>query len=241
MIVQRVQDLSLEPGFDLHWQMTSCERFVFVGLLKRLQPKLSLEIGTYRGGSLQVLARYSESVISVDIDPGVATRLAGKFPNVEFHTEDSGRLLPDLVRKLNEQRRAVGVVLVDGSHSTEGVRRDIEALLELQPQQPMVFIMHDSFNPACREGMRQANWAKSPFVREVELDFTPGVYHHQAQETAEPRTMWGGFACAVLTPERRNGPLIVQESQLHLHQAVKRGSSHNHWHRLLRRARGLLP
>jgi hypothetical protein len=235
MAVQRAQDLSLEPGFDLHWQMTTCERFVFLGLLKQLQPKVSLEIGTYMGGSLQVLARYSEAVISVDIDPGVATRLAGKFPAVEFHTGDSGRLLPDLVRALNEQKRAVGFVLIDGSHTTAGVRRDIETLLELQPQQEMVFILHDSFNPACREGMRTANWAKSPFVHEVELDFVPGVYYHAAHDTAEAKTMWGGFACAVLRPEKRQGALIVQESQLHLHQAVKRRSSHNHWYRLRRR------
>lgn len=238
-----IQDLSLEPGFDLHWQMTNCERFALFGLLKRLQPKLSLEIGTYMGGSLQVLARFSEAVISVDIDPGVAARLAGKFPNVEFRSEDSSRLLPDLVRELNEQKRPVGFVLIDGDHSAEGVRRDIEALLELQPQQQVVFILHDSFNPACREGMRTANWAKSPFVHHVELDFIPGIYHYEAHDTAEPKTMWGGFACAVLTPEKRNGPLIVQEFQLHLHEAIKRVSSHmtpNNWQRLRRRIRALL-
>ena len=72
MVTRSAQDLSLEPGFDLHWQMTNCERFALSGLLKRLQPKLSLEIGTYMGGSLQVLARFSQAVISVDIDPGVA-------------------------------------------------------------------------------------------------------------------------------------------------------------------------
>ncbi|MGA2052866.1 MAG: class I SAM-dependent methyltransferase, partial [Opitutales bacterium] len=163
--------LRLEPEFDLYWQMTSCEKFAFAGLLQRLKPKLSLEIGTYQGGSLQVLSRFSESVISVDIDPGVATRLAGKFPNVEFRSGDSRQLLPDLVLELNEQKRPVGFVLIDGDHSAEGVRRDIESLLELQPQQQLVFILHDSFNPGCREGMRTANWAKSPYVRHVELDF----------------------------------------------------------------------
>jgi hypothetical protein len=238
-----IDQLVGEPGFDLHWQMTNCERFALSGLLKRLQPKLSLEIGTYMGGSLQVLARFSEAVISVDIDPGVAARLAGKFPNVEFRSGDSSRLLPDLVRELNEQKRPVGFVLIDGDHSAAGVRRDIEALLELQPQQQVVFVLHDSFNPACREGMRTANWAKSPFVHHVELDFIPGIYHYEAHDTAEPRTMWGGFACAVLTPEKRNGPLIVQESQLHLQEAIKRVSSHitpNSWQQLRRRIRAFL-
>lgn len=220
------QNLALEPEFDLHWQMTSCERFALQGLLSRLRPSLSLEVGTYKGGSLQVLSRFSETVISVDIDPGVAIRLAGKFPNVEFRSGDSGRVLPDLVRELNEQKRPIGFVLIDGNHKGGGVRRDIEALLELQPQQQVVFILHDSFNPSCREGMRTANWAKSPFVSHVELDFIPGVYHYYAHDTAERRSMWGGFACAVLWPQKRVGNLVIQESQRGLHEAVKRDSRH---------------
>src|SRR6266487_3601402 len=138
-----MRTLTQELGFDLHWQMPNGERFALVGLLRELQPTLSLEIGTYQGGSLQVLARFSEAVISVDIDPGVPARLANKFPNVEFRSGDSKRLLPDLVRELNEQKRAVDFVLIDGDHSVAGVRRDIEVLLELQPQRQMVFILHD--------------------------------------------------------------------------------------------------
>jgi hypothetical protein len=175
---------------------------------------------------LQVLSHFSQSVISVDIDPGVAIQLAGKFQNVEFRSGESGRVLPDLVRELNEQKRPMGFVLIDGDHKGRGVRRDIEALLELQPQQQVVFILHDSFNPGCREGMRTANWAKSPFVNHVELDFIPGVYHYDAHDTAEPRSMWGGFACAVLSPQKRVGHLVIQESQRGLHEAVKRDSRH---------------
>jgi hypothetical protein len=136
------------------------------------------------------------------------------------------RLLPDLVRELNEQKRPIGFVLIDGDHKGKEVRRDIEALLELQPQQQVVFILHDSFNPGCREGMRTANWAKSPFVSHVELDFIPGVYHYDAHDTAEPRSMWGGFAWAVLCSEKRVGNLVIQESQRGLYEAVKRDSRH---------------
>jgi hypothetical protein len=221
-----IRSLTDDQEFNLHWQMTNCERFALQGLLWRLRPTLSVEIGTYQGGSLQVLSRFSESVISVDIDPDVAVRLAGKFSNVEFRSGDSGHILPDLVRELNEKKRPVGFVLVDGNHKGKGVRRDIEALLELQPQQQLVIILHDSFNPGCREGMRTASWAKSPFVRHVELDFIPGIYHYDAHDTAEPRSMWGGFACAVFLPQRRVGNLVIQESQRGLHEAVKRDSRH---------------
>jgi hypothetical protein len=175
---------------------------------------------------LQVLSRFSESVISVDIDPGPGIRLGGKFPNVEFRSGDSAWVLPDLVRQLNEQNSPIGFVLIDGDHRGEGVRRDIEALLELQPQQQVVLMLHDSFNPGCRKGMRTANWAKSPFVSYVELDFIPGVYHHSAHDAADPRTMWGGFACAVMLPQARSGELAIRESQRALFDAVFAVSAH---------------
>jgi hypothetical protein len=235
-----IHELTLEPGFDLHWQMTNCERLALIALLKRLQPILSIEVGTYLGGSLQVLSRFSESVISVGIDPGVATRLAGKFSNVEFRSGNSTELLPHLVQELNEQKRPVGFILVDGDHSEWGVRRDIDVLLDLQPQRETTLIFHDSFNPDCRRGMRTANWTKSPFVHHVELDFIPGVYHYVPHDTAEPNTMWGGFACAVLLPDKRSIPLVVRESQVHLFEAIKRGSSHadpSYWQRIRRRVR----
>jgi len=214
------------PGLDLEWQMTAWERFALQGLLRRLRPSLSLEIGTYKGGSLQVLSRFSKSVISVDIDPEVVIRLGGKFPNVEFRSGDSTHVVPHLVREINTHKKPLTFVLVDGNHKGSGVRRDIEALLELKPQQEVVLILHDSFNPGCREGMRTANWAKSPFVNYVELDFIPGVYHYESYDTAEPRTMWGGFACAVLLPQQRSGKLEIKESQRGLHEAVKRDSRH---------------
>lgn len=219
-----IQDLTLGAEFRLHWQMTPCERFALQQLLTRLRPDVSLEIGTYQGGSLQVLSHFSKTVISVDIDPAVAQRLSDKFGNVEFRTGDSGRVLPDLIKELNERKVSVGFVLIDGDHSAEGVRRDIEALLELQPQQQLVIILHDSFNPACRKGMQTANWAKSSFVHSVELDFIPGIYHYDAFDTAEPRSMWGGFGCAILSPEKRVGTLLIQESQKGLHEAVKQDS-----------------
>lgn len=220
------QQLTDDASFDLHWQMTNCERFALLGLLQRLKPDLSIEIGTYRGGSLQVLSRYSRKVISIDIDPEVGQRLAGKFPNVEFLAGDSTKVLPELVEQLNRDHEPVGFVLIDGDHSTAGVRRDIDFILKLKPVHPIVVIMHDSFNPTCREGMRTAGWDQSPHVAWVELDFIPGIYHLKAHDTAHARTMWGGFGCAVLEPQERKGPLEVRESQRGLFEATLSRSSH---------------
>ena len=118
-------------------------------------------------------------------------------------------------------------MLIDGDHSTEGVRRDIDAVLKLRPQERVVILMHDSFNPDCREGMRKAAWHSCAHVHYVELDFIPGIFHFEAHDTAAARSMWGGFACAVLEKEPRVGPLQVLESQRGMFEAVRRDSSHN--------------
>jgi hypothetical protein len=219
-----LQDLTLEPGFDPQWQMTTCERFVLLGLLKRLRPKLSLEVGTYQGGSLQTLARFSENVISIDRDPDVPRRLAGRFRNVEFRCGDSLHLLPTVVEEINRTGGGCGLVLIDGDHSGNGIRRDIESVLNLVPRERVVVLLHDSFNPDCRAGMKSANWASCPYVHQVELDYIPGIFHYEAHDAAEPRSMWGGFACAVLWPQERVGDLVVRESQNGLYEAVRRDS-----------------
>lgn len=224
--VNTLHDLTDLPGLDLEWQMTRCERFALIGLLERIRPALSLEIGTYRGGSLQVLSRFSSRAISLDIDPSVSTRLGSHFSNVEFVAGDSGSLLPNLVSRLNGEGAEVGFILIDGDHSADGVRRDINAVLQLRPKGRMVMILHDSFNPECRRGMRTAAWAACRHVHHVELDFVPGIYHFEAHDTAEARTMWGGFACAVLEAQPRTHPLVIGESQKGLFDAVYRDSAH---------------
>jgi hypothetical protein len=219
------EQLTTDPRFDLHWQMTNCERFALQGLLQRLSPELAIEIGTYQGGSLQVLSNFSERVISVDIDPAVGRDLCGKFKNVEFVSGDSAVLLPDLIERLNAKGENVGFILIDGDHSSEGVKRDIEAVLRLKPHGRVVIVMHDSFNPGCRTGMRMADWSGCPHVHWVELDFIPGVYHYKAHDTAPPRSLWGGFACAILEAQPREGLLTVGESQRELFEAVHESSS----------------
>lgn len=207
--------------------MTNCERFALASLVERVRPPVSLEVGTYLGGSLQVLAKYSQRVISVDIDPAVGNRLLGKFNNVEFKTGDSKTCLEQVVAELNDSSEAVGFVLIDGDHSREGVCRDINTILKIVPRQRCLIILHDSFNPECREGMRMAAWSECPYVHYVELDFIPGVYHFEAFDTASARSMWGGFACAVLEPTERQSELAILESQRGMFNAVYRDSCHS--------------
>jgi len=219
-------ELTDDASWAYRWQMSNAERCALQVILDRLSPGLSLEVGTYQGGSLQVISPRSKEVISLDIDPGVEARLDGAFDNVEFHSGDSATLLPKLVCELNESGRQVSFVLIDGDHSEAGVRRDIEAVLGLNVKERMVILMHDGFNPDCRSGMRSANWAACKNVHYVELDFTIGNFHEHGYDHATPRTMWGGFACAVLEPEERMGELVINERQKIVFQTMFKRSVH---------------
>lgn len=218
--------LSLSSYAGLHSQMTACEQMAIQHILSKLRPQRAVEGGTYKGGSLQVLAHYCKHVEAIDIDPSVAATLGHRFRNVTFHTGNSAELLPLILSSTAQGCDPVSFVLIDGDHSTEGVRRDINALLSVAPTTEMVVLMHDSFNPDCRAGIVSARWQKSPHVHEVEVDFIPGVYHQQAYDTAAARTMWGGFACALLKPEPRQGELVISKRQQGLFEALFQQSSH---------------
>jgi len=207
-------------------QMTACEQFALQHVLELSTSRRSLEIGTYKGGSLQVLARYSRHVDSIDIDPSIPNALGHLFRNVTFHTGRSDEILPSVLRSANEAKDPIGFILIDGDHSTEGVCRDVNAVLSVKPTCNLIVLMHDAFNPACRAGIVSANWQLCPYVHEIEIDFIPGVYHQQAYDTAAARTMWGGFACALLQPRPRQGDLVISQRQRGLFEAVLKQSSH---------------
>lgn len=210
----------------LHWQMTRCEKFALSSLVAHANPKVALEVGTYRGGSLQILSAKAEKVYSLDINPESQNALKPKFSNVEFLAGDSRVLLPNLIEKLQSESEPLGFVLIDGDHSKEGVRSDINSVLRFVPNQRVFIVLHDSFHPACREGILSADWKGSPYVHFVEVDFVPGVFHYESFDTAEPRSMWAGLAVALMLPEKRDFALEVHQSQKGLFETVLSNSCH---------------
>lgn len=197
----------LYPGcLTAEWQMTDSERLAMTGLLHRHKPRMAIEIGTYRGGSLSLISQYAKNVISIDIDPAIPERYS-HFKNVRFITGYSQEVLPPLLDELERAGIAVDFVLIDGDHSAAGVKRDIELVISRIPLAPMFIMLHDGFNPECRRGMLEADWQSSAHVRWVDTDFIPGRVIEAGAGTGE---MWGGLGCAYLTPERRDGPLVVR-------------------------------
>ena len=199
--------------YPLQWQMTPAERLALIGLVNAIHPARAIEVGTAQGGSLQVLADGAGRVHALDIDPTVTERLS-RFSNVEFIVGDSAETLPKLLARLHADGTPAEFVLIDGNHAYDGVKRDINAVLQYPPLSPTYVVMHDSFNPSCRRGIRDAGWAASPYVHSVELDFIQGWYHTPADGAHIDKQMWGGFALAILSPERRTHVLEVKESQL---------------------------
>ncbi len=200
----------LFPGVPRdNWQMMPSERIALTGVLARMRPKVSLEVGVYHGGSLALTSQFVEKIYAIDIDPGIIGRFDNP-PNAELIVGDSVTEIPRILQMLGEKGTPLEFVLIDADHSTEGVRRDIDLVLQYTPLKPMIIMAHDSGNGLCRQGMRLANWAANPHVRSIDLDFVPG-------QIIEPSIVngvgevWGGFALAYLTPEPRSGPLVMVE------------------------------
>jgi hypothetical protein len=195
-----------------YWMMSPSEQMGMIYLLEHLRPKVAIEIGTRFGGSLQVLSRYCGQVYSLDQDPQVLERLRGRYSNVEYLIGASGQTLPPLIRRLQSEQAELGFVLVDGDHSREGVRKDIDNVLKFKPVVPVYIVMHDSFNSECRLGLRDADWAGCPHVHAVELDFVAGAVQPSPSSRGE---LWGGLALGILKPEPRQGRFeITGKSEL---------------------------
>lgn len=204
-----------------NWQMNHSERLAITALLSRQNPLCSIEVGTFKGGSLSLISQYSKMVYSIDIDPEIPKKF-GYFKNTCFLTGPSSSILPILLEELDMQHIPVGFVLIDGDHSREGVRIDLNNLLNYIPKKPLFVVLHDSFNPGCREGMLEANWEKSPYVHYVDIDFIPGrVVEHEGPSHGE---MWGGLAMAYLKPEPRQTPLLVNQSAKEMYERLRNKS-----------------
>jgi hypothetical protein len=192
-----------------NWQQDDSERLAIAAVLMRRRPGCSIEVGTYRGGSLSLIHQHSSLVFSIDIEP-VSPDLRARFPDVTFLRGPSSAVLPVLFRELDAAGIPVEFLLIDGDHSADGVARDIACILDYAPKAPLFVMLHDSFNPGCRQGMRDAPWARSRHVQWIDLDFVPGrVVENGGPADGE---MWGGLAMAYLTPDERSGDLVVQAS-----------------------------
>lgn len=149
------------------------ERAALEGVLSALGPSLSIEIGTDKGGSLELIAAHSDTVHAFDLvrAPEVTPK---RFPTVSFHIGDSHELLPQVLERLSLTGERVDFAFVDGDHTAIGVRRDLDDLLSSPTVENTVILVHDTLNERVRAGLEQVDYAAYGKVRLVDLDFVQG-------------------------------------------------------------------
>ena len=179
------------------WQMSPGERATLEGVLAQVRPTLALEVGTAQGGSLRRVAAYSEEVHSFDLVAPDAELAA--LSNVTFHTGDSHVLLPETLSELAAAEKSVDFILIDGDHTAQGVRRDIEDVLESSAVTRTLIVLHDTMNPDVRRGILEAGAAEHPKVAQFELDLIPGYLSRREPYRLQ---MWGGLGLIVVDAGR---------------------------------------
>jgi hypothetical protein len=193
--------LSELPAFSPEpWQMSYGERTVIEGMLSMLKPRLAIEIGRAEGGSLRRIAAHSEEVLSFDlVEP--APELAS-LSNVRALSGDSHAQLPVELQRIAGEARNVDFILVDGDHTTDGVRRDIQDLLESEAVANTIILIHDTLNEEVREGVEQVDYGSFEKVAWVELDFVPGYVARLPERLGE---CWGGIGLIIVEEAGRAG------------------------------------
>jgi methyltransferase family protein len=175
------------------WLMAPSERAALEGVLAIVRPSISIEIGTFKGGSLERIALYSQSVHAFDLErrPELTRE---RFPNVTFHIGSSHELLPHLLAELAGSGRRVDFALVDGDHSAAGVRADLETLLSSPCMERTVILLHDSLDERVRAGLEQVDYGSYSRVTFVDLDFVPGRVYREGPQEDE---FWYGLGLVV--------------------------------------------
>lgn len=177
-------------------QQVPSEIMEFAKLIAELKPRITLEIGTSRGGSLFILCRLTTrdgTIISVDM-PGAGygeaytsahARLFELFPSkgqsltlvkADSHSLETLKRVENL---LNGKR--VELLFIDGDHSYEGVKMDFEMYSPLVADGGMIafhdIAVHTKF----------ANCEVNRFWDEVKLGF------RHLEIIADPRQGWAGI------------------------------------------------
>ena len=213
---------SFKVNDSLQWQMSRAEKYALFLVLETLQPEVSIEIGTFQGGSLQVISHFSKEVYSLDISKAPAKLLSPLYSNVHFKIGNSYEILAGLFAEIEKAGKKLEFILVDGDHSKKGVQKDLEAILNYPHQNKITILMHDSFNPQCRAGMQAVDFKAYPSVEYVELDYITGSHSPNANFWE----MWGGLGMIQINPTYAGPSVAVLESQGKIFQIGRLFSKH---------------
>lgn len=194
------------------------EQLSLTTILSRLNPLCSIEIGSSEGGSLPLISQYSKMVFAIGIDSNIAGKFS-YFKNVSFFIDPSSNMLPSLLHELDSENIPVEFIFIDGDNYAEGLKRNIDFLLNYIPKKPLLVIMHNCFDPECRRGILEANWEKSLYVHQVDIDFVPGRLVDDGGTI--PGELRGGLALAYLKPEIRSRKLVITQTAKKMYEKIR--------------------
>ncbi|WP_157783670.1 hypothetical protein [Bradyrhizobium liaoningense] len=108
-----IETALFDPYFNENWHMQLSERVALCYVVDRAKPDISIEIGTFLGGSLRPIAAASCQVYTFDIDD----RTLPGFSNVSFIAGNSTETLPPIIDQINaSEEREINFILIDGDH-----------------------------------------------------------------------------------------------------------------------------
>ena len=175
------------------WLMSIREKLTLIGLLELIKPNNVLEFGYHRGGATKWLSKYSNSLLTVDVNEFVS-QAEDDFPNTKAWKCST----KEAIQRIQKDSLHFDLAIVDADHSRKAVEADVYGLLN----HDNIILMHDSCNPSCRKGMQDA--LSNQKTHEYYLDFINSVTKHDG--------LWGGLGLAYRS--ERSGAVKEFEGEL---------------------------
>jgi hypothetical protein len=170
---------------DTRWAMSLADKAVLLLVAAALRPGVAIDAGTFLGGSATALSRFAERVVTIDMDEASGSSVAG-LPNVEFRCGAAA----DVLRTLLPTERSAELVVLDASHTTDGIMDEVQQLLDFPPDRLRAVLIHDSAMETCRAGLEAVDWEANPAVRGVTLDFLPGEVRSDGVRVGGLAVVW---------------------------------------------------
>ena len=129
-------------------------------------------------------------------------------------------IIHNVIKEIESKNGKLNFILVDGDHSKNGVKKDLECILSHNFKRPLTVILHDSFNPQCRSGMKSVEYKKYNFIEHIDLDYIHGCF----SPNKNYKEMWGGFAIISINPKIKKSSSKINQSQEMLYNTIYRNS-----------------
>ncbi len=148
----------------------------------RNTPVHMLEIGVFKGGSLEMWREYFGArarLFGIDIDPECATRVTA--PNqVRIGSQDD----PEFLRSVAAELGTIDIILDDGSHIGRHQRISFDTLFPLLKEGGLYVIedLHTSYWPGVHEGGYRRKGTAIEYVKSM-IDDVHGWYHRKKART----------------------------------------------------------